>query len=286
MKKNQGKVYRDKMNKLEEKLTKENREYFSDLRMYMTLASVLVDETELEFQLYQMGSDLLAAQADGGSALEFFGNQPQEMADELLRHTKKANGKQLIAMLFLVIGILWGINLLADFSSPGTVMLSWPQYVISAGLGLLGVGLLFWILKKSVYTSGVASLRSRKTQLVMTVAMVAVFLGVIAVQVVADLLFVDMGIIRVLFPFDLLFLGILGLILTLVFVKTKGKLSYPLVFFLYVLLAIGVIQRLLVAGQLPGSHWRAVQLVMLVGAAVIGLVWQWGMNRRNLDLKK
>ena len=91
MKKNQGKVYRDKLNQLEDQLTAENRHYFDDLRMYMSMAGLLLDEGELNMQLYQLAADLLAAQADGVSAVDYFGNQPQEMADELDVHINSIN---------------------------------------------------------------------------------------------------------------------------------------------------------------------------------------------------
>ena len=275
MKTNQAQVYRDKMNHLEEQLTQENREYFSDLRIYMTVAGVFVDEAELNLQLYQMEADLLAAQADGVSALDFFGNQPQEMADELLRHTKKTSGKHLLGMLFLVIGILWGINLLGDFSTQGTMLISMPQYLVSAGFGLIGVGLLFWILKRSVFTFGVAALQSLKTQM----AVAAVFIVVVAGQMAAGLLFVDTGVLRLSFPFDMLLLGAIALILTFALVKTKAELFYPLGLFLYALVGIGVIQRLLVEGQVAGSHWRMIQMLILVGAVVIALIWQVHLSR-------
>lgn len=273
----EAQVYRDKINQLEGQLTQENREYFSDLRVYMTLAGAFVDEAELNLQLYQMETDLLAAQADGISAVDFFGNQPQEMADELLRHTQKASSRSLLGMLLMVVSILWGINLLGDFSVSGEVTLSLLRYLASALLGILGLGLLFWILKRSVFTAGVAPLKSLKSQ----IAGGAVFLGVIVGQVTVNRLLVDAGLIRIAFPFALLLLGGLGLILTVALVKTKEALFYPLGFFLYVLLGTGLLQRLLAVGLLSGSYWQVIQTVALVVAGVIGLFWQMRLNREK-----
>uniref|UniRef100_UPI0026DBC703 hypothetical protein n=1 Tax=Enterococcus asini TaxID=57732 RepID=UPI0026DBC703 len=270
MKKNQGKVYRDKLNQLEGQLTAENRHYFDDLRMYMSMAGLLLDEGELNIQLYQLAADLLAAQADGVSAVDYFGNQPQEMADEMLANTKKARGKSLFGMILLVVGILWGVNLIGDFSLASEMFLSIPQYFASALLGVLGVGLLFLVMKKMVFSSGVAAFREIKTG----IAFGIVFLGVIAGQLAVALLLVDVGIVRIPFPVDVLILGGLAVGLTIFLVKAGDKLFYPVVFFLYVLLALGVVQRLLAGGFLTGSYWHTLQSVVLIGALVVWFVWQ------------
>lgn len=277
MKKNQGKVYRDKLNQLEGQLSAENRHYFDDLRTYMSMAGLLLDEGELNMQLYQLADDLLAAQKDGVSAVDYFGNQPQEMADELLANTKKASGKSILGMILLAVGILWGVNLIGDFGLASEMFLSIPQYFASALLGVLGVGLLFFVMKKMVFSSGVAVLREIKTG----IAVGVVFLGVIAGQLAVALLLVDVGIVRIPFPVDVLILGGLAVGLTIFLVKAGDKLFYPGIFFLYVLLALGVVQRLLAGGFLTGNYWHTLQSVVFIGALVVWFVWQMKMSRGN-----
>ena len=277
MKKNQGKVYRDKLNQLEGQLIAENRHYLDDLRTYMSMAGLLLDEGELNMQLYQLAADLQAAQKDGVSAVDYFGNQPQEMADEMLANSKKASGKSILGMILLVVGILWGVNLIGDFSLASEMFLSIPQYFASAILGVLGVGLLFFVMKKMVFSSGIAALREIKTG----IAFGIVFLGVIAGQLAVALLLVDVGIVRIPFPVDVLILGGLAVGLTIFLVKAGDKLFYPGIFFLYVLLALGVVQRLLAGDFLTGSYWHTLQSVVLIGALVVWFVWQMKMSRGN-----
>ncbi len=94
MKENRAKYYREKMNQLEEQLLSENRQYFDDLRSYMLFSSLLYDEGEINEQIYVLANDLLAAQADGITAVEFFGSEPKQMADELISNSQKVLGKK------------------------------------------------------------------------------------------------------------------------------------------------------------------------------------------------
>ena len=195
----------------------------------------------------------------------------------MLANSKKASGKSILGMILLVVGILWGVNLIGDFSLASEMFLSIPQYFASAILGVLGVGLLFFVMKKMVFSSGVAALREIKTG----IAFGIVFLGVIAGQLAVALLLVDVGIVRIPFPVDVLILGGLAVGLTIFLVKAGDKLFYPGIFFLYVLLALGVVQRLLAGGFLTGSFWHTLQSVVLIGALVVWFVWQMKMSRGN-----
>lgn len=252
--------YREKLNQIEGQLTLENQAYFDDLRGYMSFGGLFLDEGELNAQLYQMASDLVVAQMDGVSAVAFFGNHPKLLADELLHNTKKASLATLLGMVSLVVGILWGINLINDFSQPGILRLSIPQYFLDAVIGVVGVGLIFLIMKHSFYPTKKSHTPQRWT----SIAVVAVSLLVIGGQMASALLFIDDGLIRIPYPGDLLLLGAI-MILAFAAVLLKGISDYyPIGGLVLGLVVIGGIHRLFVADVLTGRIWTVVQVVILV----------------------
>lgn len=71
-------------NELREQLTQENKKYYEDLMEYVRLGSNFQNDRKIEEILLQMLQDLIAAQADGISAEDYFGKDPKESANELL----------------------------------------------------------------------------------------------------------------------------------------------------------------------------------------------------------
>lgn len=267
--------YREKLNRLEEQLEPANKTYFDDLRTYMSLAGILVDEGELNAQLYQMATDLAAAQADGVTAVEFFGSAPKEMADELLANTSKAGIKSLLSLAAIVVGILWAINLISDFGSKSVMRISIPQYLISGALGLLGVAGIFWLIKYGIYGKKV-----RSSKLVFA-GIFLILLLVIGGQLAAGLLLVDDGLIRIPYPADLFLLGLLFAALTFWLIKTAEPAFYPMALVLYGFALIGIVRRLTAAGLLVGAFWEKwFALVVLTVAGGGYFLWTWLQGRK------
>lgn len=265
-------LYRTKLNQLETQLTPENQVYFADLRGYMLFGGLFLDEGELNLQLYQMATDLLEAQRDGVTAAAFFGKQPQLLADQLLANTKKASIPALFGLAALVVGILWGINLVTAFSQNGVLRVSVPQYLLDGVIGVVGVSLLFLILQRSFYSA-------KKSQLSFVrrvIPAMVVFLLVIAGQLATGLLLIDDGVIRLPYPWDLLLLGVIVISL-LVWLLLKGAALYPFIFLVLGVALLGLIHRLQVAEVLQGTVWsvgQGVILVVALGATLVSYRWR------------
>ncbi|KRK13902.1 hypothetical protein FD51_GL000473 [Lacticaseibacillus zeae DSM 20178 = KCTC 3804] len=71
-------------NHLRTQLTAANKHYYEDLLVYMRTGAVLKDSTAIEQELLTILTDILAAQKDGVTALEYFGKQPKETTDDIL----------------------------------------------------------------------------------------------------------------------------------------------------------------------------------------------------------
>jgi len=89
--------------KLAKQLTKENKAYYDDFLSYVAKHNFWSDDENINVMLLEILQDLLQAQADGIIAEEYFGNNPQDVADELIKNipsgSKRAGWKKIASLL-------------------------------------------------------------------------------------------------------------------------------------------------------------------------------------------
>ena len=102
-KKKQLAYYRDKTNEISKQLSASNQKYFEDLREYLFFSSLFQDEYAVVAQVYEIANDLLEAQNHGETAEEYFGKNPKEMADELLRNTPKSRLIDQLNLIYIMV---------------------------------------------------------------------------------------------------------------------------------------------------------------------------------------
>ena len=278
MKENRAKYYREKMNRLEEQLLSENRQYFDELRSYMLFSSLLYDEGDINEQIYVLANDLLAAQADGITAVEFFGNEPKQMADELISNMPKSTWKERGQLVLLVFGILWGIKLISNFGRTGTVMINPLSYLFDVVLAGVAVTMVFLIEQKSVY-AGNTWISKNSSQIIL---MITVFVIFITGSVSGSFLIPDLWRIVIPYPFDLAAILLLCIFTGAWILFRKMTEFYPLLFVLFTYALIGGIQRYAVAHQQESTPlFVALSIVVVLAAFVLYLIW----NRRIIKNK-
>lgn len=278
MKENRAKYYREKMNRLEEQLLSENRQYFDELRSYMLFSSLLYDEGDINEQIYVLANDLLAAQADGITAVEFFGNEPKQMADELISNMPKSTWKERGQLVLLVFGILWGIKLISNFGRTGTVMINPLSYLFDVVLAGVAVTMVFLIAQKSVYADN-TWISKNSSQIIL---MITVFVIFITGSVSGSFLIPDLWRIVIPYPFDLAAILLLCIFTGAWILFRKMTEFYPLLFVLFTYALIGGIQRYAVAHQQESTPlFVALPIVVVLAAFVLYLIW----NRRIIKNK-
>lgn len=92
----------DEMNEKSKKLTKENLKFFEDMLIYVRLASSK-SELETEEILTEILDHLLLAQEEGKSALQVFGNNPKQFADDIIGELPKLVTKKRTLMFAMII---------------------------------------------------------------------------------------------------------------------------------------------------------------------------------------
>lgn len=89
-------------NQLRAQLTGENEKYYSDLLLYMRLNSFMKDQAAIESNLLEILQDIIDAQREGLTAEQYFGKNPQILADELLQQVPKKVGEVFKFVLYFV----------------------------------------------------------------------------------------------------------------------------------------------------------------------------------------
>lgn len=118
---------------LQEFLNPINHEYYGNLLVYVRSRSFLKDENVLEGALLEILQDILDAQENGETAEAYFGKQPKEIADEMLKETPTsiADSAKLVGSVLFVYIL---ITLIPTLASPNAFL----------DVGNLLIGGLYW----------------------------------------------------------------------------------------------------------------------------------------------
>lgn len=264
-----AKQYREAMNQLEEKLDPQNKEYFTNLRVYMELSSILTDEKAMTEQLYQMNIDFLDAQEEGISAKDFFGNSPKEMADELLKQLPKMNKMQFLKNVGVVALIFWVIRLIGDFSSSEPIIINPLVYLFDLLLGLGLVSLFLEYIRKSIYQKKFLF----TNKIISNTIAIMIFAFFILATLTAEWVMPDNFSFVIPYPWDLFLISSLFLISIAVIFFGKLKPFYSLAWLLFIFTIIGIYLRLTYAAVIPEIYSIEILKAAAVFIGFIGYFW-------------
>ena len=143
--------YMDKMDAELVHLRPSNRAYFEEITVYMGLKSFLVDSQALEETLYNMVCDLKAAEADGASAEEYFGKNPQKMVDQILRDTPRRSWNTVWTAVAVIAFMIGAMSFMVDWIWLTPFKLRIFVYVLDMLQAFISLPLIFYILSKTIY---------------------------------------------------------------------------------------------------------------------------------------
>ncbi|KAA8674417.1 DUF1129 family protein [Clostridium sp. HV4-5-A1G] len=266
-------------NQLREKLREENREYYEQLLVYLRSAGLFYDDYEIENLLLQILQDIISAQEDGQSAEEFFGKRPQLAADELIQNLGKSSRKETLKLVGLVFGISSFFELLSALASPdkGINLL---VLIIYGLLSFLFVGIVFFIIHKSIYTKVI---RGKVASFLFTWLIFSLMIGsFILIEIfIPPLLTVHLSNSLGIFIISILLIG--SVILAFIRSKQDGRMWWPFLPFIWILGLIGIASRLPVTENwMSGSNGRITSAV-LTG---VGFILFWVLTYLCLREKK
>lgn len=103
----------EKNNQKRKQLTKENKKYYEDMLVYIRV-SFDKSEQETEEVLSEMLDHLLEAQQDGKTAVDVFGDEPKQYAEEIIGELPKAITKEWAKLISM--GLLYFLSVAMLFS--------------------------------------------------------------------------------------------------------------------------------------------------------------------------
>ena len=164
-------IYYEETQALVQTFSQEDQAYFQDLWDYFNFAGFLYEEKALREQIYNLALDFSQASGNGLTAKDYFGQDPKGMSDQIIENMPKESTRSVLKYGAIVSGIVIFYRLLSDFASQAVLVLKPLVYLTDSILGILAVGLLFYLLRRLIF----AEEKSKKAIYVAVVLVLGIY---------------------------------------------------------------------------------------------------------------
>ena len=257
-------IYYEETQALVQTFSQEDQAYFQDLWDYFNFAGFLYEEKALREQVYNLAVDFSQASGDGLTAKDYFGQDPKGMADQILENMPKESTRSVLKYGAIISGMVIFYRLLSDFASQAVLVLKPLVYLTDAILGLLAVGLLFYLLRRLIFAE-------EKSKKAIYVAVVLI-LGIYFISEIVGVRFLPaFAWLTVPNPWDtLLMTGASG---ALILWQWKDEIGRAFVFPILAFLVVGFLHRWTLA---QGSQDPTTTIILPTVIIMIGLmIYYW-----------
>ena len=262
--------YYEETQALMQTFSQEDQAYFQDLWDYFNFAGFLYKEEALREQVYNLALDFSQASGDGLTAKDYFGLDPKEMADQIIENMPKESTRSVLKYGAIISGIVIFYRLLSDFASQAVLVIKPLVYLTDGILGLLAVGLLFYLLRRLIF----AEEKSKKANHVAIVLVLGVYF---ASEIVGVRFLPALAWLTVPNPWDtLLMTGASG---ALILWQWKEELGRAFVFPIVAFLVVGFLHRWTLA---QGVQNLGMTVLLPTVIIIFGLVIYYWFTIRSL----
>lgn len=264
--------YYEETQALIQTFSQEDQVYFQDLWDYFNLAGFLYKEEALREQVYNLAVDFSQAGADGLTAKDYFGLDPKIMADQIIENMPRESARSILKYGAIVPGIVIFYRLLSEFASQAVLVLKPLVYLTDIILGLLAIGLLFYLLRRLIFAE-------EKSKKAIHVAIVFV-LGVYFFSEIVGVRFLPaFAWLTVPNPWDtLLMTGASG---SLILWQWRDEFGRAFVFPIVAFLVVGFLHRWTLAQGIQNPIMTIILPTVIIGIGL--MIYYWFIIR---DLKK
>ena len=264
--------YYEETQALMQTFSQEDQVYFQDLWDYFNLAGFLYKEEALREQVYNLAVDFSQAGADGLTAKDYFGLDPKEMADQIIENMPKESTRSVLKYGAIISGIVIFYRLLSEFASQAVLVLKTLVYLTDIILGLLAIGLLFYLLRRLIFAE-------EKSEKAIHVAIVLVLGFYFASEIVGVRFLPVLAWLTVPNPWDtLLMTGTGG---ALILWQWRDEFGRAFVFPIVACLVVGFLHRWTLAQGIQNPIMTIILPTVIIGIGL--MIYYWFMIR---DLKK
>lgn len=264
--------YYEETQALMQTFSQEDQVYFQDLWDYFNLAGFLYKEEALREQVYNLAVDFSQAGADGLTAKDYFGLDPKIMADQIIENMPKESTRSILQYGAIVPGIVIFYRLLSEFASQAVLVLKPLVYLTDIILGLLAIGLLFYLLRRLIFAE-------EKSKKAIHVAIVLVLGFYFASEIVGVRFLPVLAWLTVPNPWDtLLMTGTGG---ALILWQWRDEFGRAFVFPIVAFLVVGFLHRWTLAQGIQNPIMTIILPTVIIGIGL--MIYYWFIIR---DLKK
>lgn len=264
--------YYEETQALMQTFSQEDQVYFQDLWDYFNLAGFLYKEEALREQVYNLAVDFSQASGDGWTAKDYFGQDPKGMADQIIENMPKESTRSVLKYGAIVSGIVIFYRLLSEFASQAVLVLKPLVYLTDSILGLLAVGLLFYLLRRLIFAE-------EKSKKAIHVAIVLVLGFYFFSEIVGVRFLPALAWLTVPNPWDtLLMTGISGV---LILWQWRDEFGRAFVFPIVAFLVVGFLHRWTLAQGIQNPIMTIILPTVIIGIGL--MIYYWFIIR---DLKK
>lgn len=264
--------YYEETQALMQTFSQEDQVYFQDLWDYFNLAGFLYKEEALREQVYNLAVDFSQAGADGLTAKDYFGLDPKIMADQIIENMPRESARSILQYGAIVPGIVIFYRLLSEFASQAVLVLKPLVYLTDIMLGLLAIGLLFYLLRRLIFAE-------EKSKKAIHVAIVLVLGFYFASEIVGVRFLPVLAWLTVPNPWDtLLMTGASG---SLILWQWRDEFGRAFVFPIVAFLVVGFLHRWTLAQGIQNPIMTIILPTVIIGIGL--MIYYWFMIR---DLKK
>ena len=262
--------YYEETQALMQTFSQEDQAYFQDLWDYFNFAGFLYEEKALREQVYNLALDFSQASGDGLTAKDYFGQDPKGIADQIIENMPKESTRSVLKYGAIISGIVIFFRLLSEFASQSVLILKPLVYLMDSILGILAVGLLFYLLRRLIF----AEEKSKKAIYVAVVFVLGVYF---ASEIVGVRFLPALAWLTVPNPWDtLLMTGASG---ALILWQWKDEIGRAFVFPIVAFLVVGFLHRWTLA---QGVQNPGVTILLPTVIIVLGLVIYYWFTIRAL----
>lgn len=264
--------YYEETQALMQTFSQEDQVYFQDLWDYFNLAGFLYKEEALREQVYNLAVDFSQAGADGLTAKDYFGLDPKIMADQIIENMPRESARSILKYGAIVPGIVIFYRLLSEFASQAVLVLKPLVYLTDIILGLLAIGLLFYLLRRLIFAE-------EKSKKAIHVAIVLVLGFYFASEIVGVRFLPALAWLTVPNPWDtLLMTGTGG---ALILWQWRDEFGRAFVFPIVAFLVVGFLHRWTLAQGIQNPSMTIILPTVIIGIGL--MIYYWFLIR---DLKK
>lgn len=139
-------------NKYREQLSEENQEFYDDILVYIRSKSFLKDEAQVEESLLEILTDIIESQNQGVKASDYFGRNPKEISDEILKNINKMSFKDMIILFFRCMWVYILVTLLPQLVNPSEGI-DIGKFLVGLIVAFLFAEVIINLVGKSIYSN-------------------------------------------------------------------------------------------------------------------------------------